>query len=135
MVENVTIAVDFDGTIVFHEYPEMGSAVPGAVDWIKKFQETGARIILFTMRSDREERKYLAEAVEFLRERGVELDGVNTNPGQENWTSSPKAEAQLYIDDAAFGCPLKLPSIGRPYVDWSIVGPQVYQALAGEMKD
>ena len=30
--------------------------------------------------------------------------------------------ANLYIDDAALGVPLKQDSEGRPYVDWDIVG-------------
>ena len=125
----ITIAVDFDGTIALHEYPEIGAPVPGAIEWMKKFKEEGARVILFTMRSDRPEREYLQEAVDFVESRGVGLDGVNTNPGQESWTDSPKAYAQVYIDDAAFGCPLKLNPGGRPYVDWDLVGPHVMKYI------
>ncbi len=49
------IAVDFDGTIVDHQFPEIGKAVPGAFDWLKRFKEAGATLILWTMRSDGQE--------------------------------------------------------------------------------
>jgi len=46
------ICIDFDGTIVDHRFPEIGPPVPGAVEWMLRFQEAGAKLILFTMRSD-----------------------------------------------------------------------------------
>lgn len=132
----VIIAVDFDGTIVEHEYPEIGATNPEAFRWLKEFQDAGAKLILWTMRSDRpsEGNATLSDAVGFCRLNGIEFFGVNGNPTQSNWTNSPKAYAQLYIDDAAFGCPLR-PSCragGRPAVDWSIVGPAVMGMLKGE---
>ena len=76
------------------------------------------------------ERRFLSEAVEFCRQHGVEFDALNRNPQQDEWTSSPKAYAHVYIDDAAFGCPLKPPvNGGRPTVDWSIVGPSVMELI------
>jgi hypothetical protein len=131
---SIAIAIDFDGTIVKHEYPEVGRAVPGALEWIRKFKEAGAKVILFTMRSDMEERSYLQEAVDYIEEGGITLDGVNVNPDQKSWTKSPKAYAQVYIDDAAFGCPLKIDVIngyhvGRPYVNWDKVGPKVLESI------
>ena len=128
-MNEITIAVDFDGTIVMHEYPEVGAPNPGAIEWMKRFQENGANVILFTMRSDNEHIDGLSQAVEYIESNGIELDGINTNPGQEVWTSSPKAYAQIYIDDAAFGCPLKNNPTGRPYVDWDIVGPSVLEYI------
>jgi len=123
-----------------HEFPDIGREVPGAFDWLKKFQAAGAKLILWTMRSDgrtgdgKENGPVLTEAVEWCRERGVEFWGVNGNPGQSSWTQSPKAYAHLYIDDAAFGCPLvESKKFGnRPYVDWSKVGPAVMDMLAGK---
>ncbi len=68
----------------------------------------------------------LTDAVNYLQSEGVELFGVNKNPTQESWTSSPKAYGEIYIDDAAFGCPLIKPKgFARPCVDWKTVGPQV----------
>lgn len=126
------IAVDFDGTIAENRFPDIGREVPGAFDWMKRFVEAGAKLVLYTMRSDGQ--KYgdvLTKAVEFCRERGIEFYGVNTNPDQGSWTSSPKAYAQIYIDDAAAGCPLaESKEMGcRPYVDWEAVGPLVLSQI------
>lgn len=119
------IAIDFDGTIVKHEFPVVGEKLPKAIYWMQKFQEAGARLLLNTMRSER----YLDDAVEYCRDNGVEFFGVNRNPEQDSWTSSPKVYAQLYIDDASFGCPLVYEPGSRPYVDWDIVGPAVLDMI------
>ena len=122
----LTIAVDFDGTIVEHKFPDIGRPVPEAIEWMKRFQELGAKLILWTMRSDGQESgEVLTAAVNYCRENGIEFYGVNHNPDQDQWTSSPKAYAQVYIDDAAFGCPLNPGVGGRPYVDWEKVVPAV----------
>lgn len=119
------IAVDFDGTLAHHKFPKIGKPVPHAVRWCKKFQKAGARLILWTMRSDGQRSgDVLREAVEWCRERGLVFWGVNENPEQD-WSSSCKAYAHIYIDDAAHGCPLKNGKDGRAYVDWAVVGPAV----------
>lgn len=125
------ICIDFDGTIVDHRFPEVGPPVPGAVDWMLKWQSAGAKLILFTMRSDGGRMgDVLSLAVEYLKQNGIELYGVNKNPTQVHWTSSPKAYGQLYIDDAAFGCPLIQPEgFQRPCVNWEIVGPGVLDKI------
>lgn len=116
------IAIDFDGTIVEHEYPEIGPDVPGALEWIKRFTELGATIILWTMRSG----ETLKDAVRYLNLKGIH-PLVNANPTQVGWTTSPKAYAHVYIDDAAAGCPMieSKKMNGRPMVDWSKIGPLV----------
>ncbi len=120
------IGLDFDGTVVDHRYPEIGEPVPGAVKWLKRLQQCGAKIILFTMRSNSDEGNYLRDAVRYLEENGIQLYGVNMNPDQAEWTSSPKVYAHVYIDDSAFGCPLVQPKgFAAPCVDWKVVGPQV----------
>lgn len=130
------LAIDFDGTIVEHEFPLVGPAVPGAFDWLRKFQDAGARLILWTMRSDGgvrndEKRAVLSEAILFCRDNGLEFWAHNENPEQKMWTNSPKVYAHRYIDDAGTGCPLvENPKTGgRPYVDWSIVGPLIMAEL------
>ena len=110
------ICIDFDGTMVEHHYPNIGPPLPQAFDYMKMFIERGDKIILFTMRSG----TTLSDAVEFIEDNGIKLFGVNHNPKQKAWTSSPKAWGHIYIDDAALGCPLIDGS-----VDWSIVGPKV----------
>jgi hydroxymethylpyrimidine pyrophosphatase-like HAD family hydrolase len=118
------IAVDFDGTIVEHEFPKIGPAVPGAFKSIKKLQESGHRLILWTMRSDGQEcGDVLTQAVKFCEDNGIRFWAVNCNPEQHTWTTSNKSYAHLYIDDAALGCPLREnPRLGgRNYVDWDKV--------------
>lgn len=122
------IAVDFDGTCVYHEFPKVGADVPGAVKVLRRIRANGVKLILWTMRSDTEEGAYLTDAVNWFKERGIELWGINENPEQKSWTDSPKAYAPLYIDDAALGCPLDYGGDGyggRPFVDW----PEVERIL------
>jgi hypothetical protein len=66
--------------------------------------------------------KSLNEAVQWFSENGVELYGIQKNPTQENWTSSNKCHANMFIDDLAFGAPLIHPKgFFRPCIDWSKV--------------
>lgn len=132
MYHSLIIGVDFDGTIVDHKYPEIGKPVPGAFKYLKKFVKAGARLVLFTMRSDgKTAGDVLTQAVEFCKTNGVEFWGVNENPEQKIWTTSPKAYCHAYIDDAAACCPLldNKKVDGRPYVDWSVVGPIVLKMI------
>ena len=121
------ICIDFDGTIVDHCFPEIGKPVPGAIQWMKRLNSYGAKLILYTMRSDSNRfPAALSEAVHYLRENGVELYGVNENPTQFSWTDSPKVFGDVYVDDAALGCPLIfLKGFNRPCVDWGKVGPEL----------
>lgn len=135
------IGIDFDGTCVRHEYPQVGKDAGRCVEILSKLVNNGHLLILFTMRDGKE----LQDAVDWFTAREIPLYGVNTNPDQHVWTSSPKAYAHLYIDDAAINCPLmqdhkmephidgllylngekpdynkqsKITPIGRPFVDW-----------------
>jgi hypothetical protein len=104
--------------------------VPGAVEWITKFRQAGAILILWTVRSDGE--RYgdvLSQALKYCEENQLKFHFVNQSP--EKWSDSNKAFANVYIDDAGFGCPLvenPKPN-GRPYVDWEIVGPKVLSMI------
>lgn len=121
---HIYICVDFDGTMVSHEFPKIGKDI-GAWPWLRKIMAAGGKIILFTMRSG----DYLDIAVSECHKNGVGLFGVNVNPTQHHWTDSPKAYGNVYVDDAALGVPLVQPSIGRPYVDWNKVGPMLLDML------
>ena len=123
------ILVDFDGTVVTHDFPRIGKDI-GAVPVLKKLVANGHKLILFTMRSERpfinfngSVRYVLDEAVEWFTENDIPLYGINTNPDQKNWTSSPKAFGELIIDDIALGCPTKVDKdiSQRPFVDWEKV--------------
>ena len=112
------IGIDFDGTCVTHEYPRVGKDI-GAVPVLKKLTDSGHKLILNTMRSVDE----LADAVHWFIDNDIPLYGVNENPSQKSWTSSPKVYAHLYIDDAALGCLLKMDNAvsDRPFVNWDAV--------------
>lgn len=142
------IGIDFDGTIVEHRYPVIGLAVPHAARVMKRLVANGHKLILYTMRSDRvmqdENDKdvvedYLQQAVDYIIDNcDVAMWAINKNPEQAEWTSSPKVYCQIYIDDAALGCPLIYPpptvdirtefpepEHHRPYVDWMAVERQL----------
>lgn len=134
----LTIAVDFDGTIVKHQYPHIGEPVPHALEVMKELQEAGNKLILLTMRGHKVikhneivldpntgkeklvviKRDTLQEAIDYLEDNGIKLDGINNNDTQKHWTDSNKVYANIYIDDAALGCPLIEDTYERPYVDW-----------------
>lgn len=121
------LAIDFDGTLVDHRFPKIGTPAPGAFDWLKRFQAMDALLILLTMRSDDPQvgRMVLSEAVEFCKAQGVTFRWVNDNAEQGIWTSSRKVYAHHYIDDAAIGTPLIRPAgFESDCVDWSVVGPK-----------
>jgi len=114
--KGIIIGLDFDGTVVTHEYPKIGKPLPNCVETLKRCVDAGAKICLNTMRSGLP----LQEAVGYLIENGIELYGVNCNPDQKSWTESTKVYAHVYIDDAALGTlTMQDPSFSdRPYVDW-----------------
>ncbi|WP_373330678.1 hypothetical protein [Salmonirosea aquatica] len=114
----MVICIDFDGTCVTHAFPKVGEGI-GAEAVLKDLIDQGHRLILFTMRSDTKHGKYLTDALDWFKSKGIELYGVNKNPTQHTWTTSPKAAADLYIDDLALGIPLTTPKGSKPHVDWS----------------
>ncbi len=106
----MTIAVDFDGTIVTHDYPNIGKPVPFAVETLIKLQqEDHHQIILWSVR----EGELLQEAVDYCKNKGLEFYAVNANYPEEEADrhSSRKVVADVYIDDRNLG--------GLP--DWGII--------------
>ena len=97
----IKIAVDFDGTIVDHEFPGIGKEKLFAFLTLKELNKKGVRLILWTFRKGQE----LEEAVEFCRQNGVEFYAVNKNYPEEimNEDVSRKIDADIYIDDKNIG--------------------------------
>jgi len=97
----IKIAVDFDGTIVEHEYPGIGKEKLFAFQTLKEMEKLGARLILWTFRAGME----LDEAVEYCRKNGIEFYAVNKNYPEEIFdeTVSRKIDADIYIDDKNVG--------------------------------
>lgn len=107
----MTIAVDFDGTIVTHEYPQIGSELPLAIPTLKKLKEDGHKLILWTVR----EGNLLDDAVLWCRERGLEFYAVNKEFPEEdvkNVHYSRKPKVDIWIDDRNVG---GLPDWGTIY--------------------
>lgn len=98
-----TIAVDFDGTIVTHEYPKIGTELPFATETLKMLIRDHHKLILWSVR----EGKLLDEAVEWCRERGVEFWAVNKDYPEESLENnnhfSRKLKADWFIDDRGIG--------------------------------
>ncbi len=108
----MTIAVDFDGTIVEHRYPEIGKELPFATETLRMLIADQHKLILWSVR----EGKLLDDAVEWCRERGVEFYAVNKDFPEEkveyNNHFSRKIKADLWIDDRNIG---GLPDWGTIY--------------------
>ena len=119
------IVLDFDGTVVKHCYPAVGAEI-GAAPILHKLVKNGHKILLNTMRSRNSEGiDTLQPAIDWFASHGIPLFGINENPTQKEWTSSPKVYGNIYIDDGALGAPLKTDPISiagqaaPPYIDWS----------------
>lgn len=95
------IAVDFDGTIVEHDYPAIGKEKLFAFQVLKELQKRGFLLILWTYRAGKE----LDEAVEFCKNNGIEFYAVNKNYPEEviDENISRKINADIYIDDKNLG--------------------------------
>lgn len=108
----MTIAIDFDGTIVTHRYPEIGEEIPFATDTLRMLVQERHKLILWTVREGR----LLDEAVAWCRERGVEFYAINKDYPEEKpeWNNhfSRKLKVDLWIDDRNLG---GLPDWGQIY--------------------
>ncbi|MBO4621708.1 MAG: hypothetical protein J5635_03445 [Paludibacteraceae bacterium] len=112
----MTIAVDFDGTIVTHEYPKIGKPIPFAIDTLLKLQEERHRIILWTAR----EGQLLQDAIDYCQKKGLEFYAVNSNYPEESMLTDVlkprKLTVDLFIDDRNLG--------GIP--DWGIIYQMIH---------
>jgi len=93
------IAVDFDGTLCEHVYPEIGEPKKEVLDWIYEQQRQGAKIILWTCREGFE----LKKAIDWCRDQGLIFDAINENiPELKNREFGiRKPYADIYLDDRA----------------------------------
>lgn len=104
------IAVDFDGTIVEHRYPQIGNELPFATSTLRMLAAEQHKLILWTVRRG----KLLEDAVEWCRKHGVEFYAVNKNFPEEiidDGNCYGKINADIFIDDCNLG--------GIP--DWGVI--------------
>ena len=99
--DKLTIAVDFDGTIVEDAYPSIGKPMLFAFETLKRLQKDGHRLILWTYRSDIR----LKEAIDFCKKNNLEFYAVNKSFPEErfDYTRSRKIHADIFIDDRNAG--------------------------------
>ena len=112
----MTIAVDFDGTIVEHRYPKIGEEIPFATETLKILAQERHKLILWTVR----EGELLEEAIEWRRQRGVFFYSVNKDYPEEEKSHngfSRKLKADLFIDDRNLG--------GLP--DWGTIYQMIHE--------
>jgi hypothetical protein len=97
----LTIAVDFDGTIVEHRYPEIGEIIPQSFEVLRELQENGHRLILWTVRDGID----LTSAVDFCLDHGIFFYAVNESHPKEEFNKyiSRKIDADIFIDDRNVG--------------------------------
>ena len=117
----MTIAVDFDGTIVEHRYPKIGEEIPFATETLKILAQERHKLILWTVR----EGELLEEAIEWCRQRGVFFYSVNKDYPEEEKSHngfSRKLKADLFIDDRNLG--------GLP--DWGTIYQMIHEQKAYE---
>ena len=114
-VDSKTIAIDFDGTIVEHDYPRIGREMLFAFATIKELHKKGHRLILFTYRTG----ELFDEAVEYCKKNGVEFYAVNKNFPEETYSEDipRKLNVDVFIDDRNVGGFLGWSSV------WQILHP------------
>lgn len=92
------IAVDFDGTLCENKFPEIGKPNRTIIEYLKKKQNGGDKLILWTCRNEEQTKA----AVEWCQEQGLTFDAVNDNLPEivEAFGSNcRKIFANEYIDD------------------------------------
>jgi len=98
-VASAVIAVDFDNTITKNGYPEVGEEILGAVAALKFMKERlDCAIVLWTCRNAK---THLIDATYFCRQRGLDLDAINSNYEDMGDVCTPKIYADIYIDDCS----------------------------------
>lgn len=117
--DRLIVAVDFDGTIVDDAYPKIGKTRIFAFETLKRLQQDGHRLILWTYRNGTK----LQEAVDFCKANGIEFYAVNASFPEEKFddSRSRKIHADLFIDDRNIGGAL----------GWG----EVYQIITNEEPD
>jgi hydroxymethylpyrimidine pyrophosphatase-like HAD family hydrolase len=131
--KNIKIAVDFDGTIVEHDYPKIGKEKLFAFQTLKELEKLGAQIILWTFRTGKE----LEEAIEFCRKNGIEFYAVNNNYPEEifDGTISRKINADIFIDDKNVGGFPGWSEIWQMLNPYDLQQKEAEKRLASERKD
>ena len=119
------IYLDFDGTVVEHQYPSIGIYNTGCTEVIKKLKLAGHEIILNTYRANCNDGT-LEEAVAYLTLKNLftyitSIQDEKIEPIAWNWEVHLEQQV-IFIDDICEGIPTK-PTDTAEYeiVDWQKV--------------
>ena len=99
----ISVAIDFDGTLVEDRFPEIGEPKLSMIAAVKELQRIGARTILWTCRNG----DSLTAAVEWCKKQDLHFDAVNENLPEvkEKWGGDTrKVLVDVYVDDKSLGC-------------------------------
>jgi len=101
------IAIDFDGTIVNHEFPMIGKLKPNAKMVLKLLDKGGHFIIIWTCRTSQNisggGEPTIFHVRDFLTENDIPFGTINNNCPEMPFQPSPKVYADVYIDDRNIG--------------------------------
>ncbi len=89
--------VDYDGTLVEDKFPEIGKEKKDGIRVLKRLQEEGHKIIIWTCRSG----KYLEDVKKWCWSRHFNPDRFNENYKDLSY-AWPKVYADVYLDDKSF---------------------------------
>lgn len=120
------VAVDFDGTLVEDNFPDIGRPYIDMFDTMKYLRDKGVKVVLWTSRNFHKNRDLLEEAVQFCKEQGLEFDAINENIQEVQELTGEdtrKIYADLYVDDKSISTiqsPLYwLNKIGLNWIDYA----------------
>lgn len=91
-------AVDFDNTLCFSTWPELGDPNIMLIEYLLKEKAAGNKLILWTCRAG----KPLRDAVNWCRDYGLTFDAINDNLPEVvafYGNNSRKITCDIYIDD------------------------------------
>lgn len=117
-------AIDFDGTIAYDAYPNIGELIPGAKETMAKIRELGGQIVIWTCRTD----EALENAIKFLADNGIEYDKFNESFDHNvnlYGNDTRKVYADIYIDDRSL-------HFQQQPVDWSLVEEIIFTYESSE---
>lgn len=127
-MNRLKLAVDFDGTLCHHRYPQIGEELTEGIEFLKGLQKQGAQLFLDTMRSGTE----LEEAIKWCKDRGLVFDSIGPQISQRRWTTSPKCHADFSIDDRNATVPVLYDDKNSPFLDWKEFIPKFIERLKRE---
>jgi len=94
----LVVAVDFDGTLVENNFPEIGEPNKEVMQYVRDKKEEGAIIILWTTRQN----DFLQEALDFCEQYDIPIDYANRNAPGIGFETSNKIFADIYVDDRGY---------------------------------